>query len=148
MTDTFFTEEEETEQDERTVTLKRSQIKQLEEMAKAGKSATDRLAVLERENAFAKAGINLTDKRATYFQKGYEGELTPEAIKAEWEENFGQSSPEADPNEAAAHRRVAEASSGAEPPKSSITLDDIARAESPEEVLRMSGELGILPVRE
>lgn len=147
MTDQYLDEEEE-EQEERTVTLKRSQIRELEANAKAGRKAQERLAELERESAFMKAGIDLSDKRATYFQAGYAGELNPEAIKAEWDENFGQSSSEADPQEAAAHKRVAEASSGAEPPKSNLTLDDIARAESPEDVLRMSAELGLLPVRE
>lgn len=40
---------------------------------------------LRRENAFLKAGIDLTHKGAEYFLNGYKGELTTEAIRAEAE---------------------------------------------------------------
>jgi hypothetical protein len=35
-----------------------------------------------RELAFVKAGVNPADKKAAYFIKGYDGDLTPDAIKA------------------------------------------------------------------
>ena len=38
-------------------------------------------ATLKRENAFIKAGVPLDDPRMTYFVKGYDGELEPEAIR-------------------------------------------------------------------
>lgn len=147
MTDEFLEEEEEPE--ERTVTVKRSQIRELEQSAKAGRKALEKLAEFERRDAFVQAGIPMSDKRAAYFQKGYEGELTPEAIKAEWEESFGQSQePQTDPAEAAAHQRVAEASTGAEPPRTAFTLEDLNNAQSPEEVMQMAGAAGLLATRE
>lgn len=36
---------------------------------------------LKRENAFLKAGVNPEDSKAKWLVKGYDGELTPEAIK-------------------------------------------------------------------
>ena len=36
---------------------------------------------LRRELAFAKAGLPLDDPKMSYFIKGYDGELTAEAIK-------------------------------------------------------------------
>lgn len=65
-----------------TVTLKRSEIRNLEKRAKLADEAEARAAAAERSLAFAKAGIDLTDTKSNYFVKGYEGELDPEAIKA------------------------------------------------------------------
>jgi hypothetical protein len=41
-----------------------------------------RADALEREVAFLKAGVNSDDPRAKWFYKGYDGELTADAIKA------------------------------------------------------------------
>ncbi len=49
---------------------------QLREAAERGRKAL-------RENAFLKAGINPDDAKMKYFVKAYDGELDPEAIKAE-----------------------------------------------------------------
>lgn len=40
-------------------------------------------ATLRRELAFRRAGVDPDDPKAKYFVKGYDGELTAEAIKAE-----------------------------------------------------------------
>lgn len=45
--------------------------------------AKDELNLLKREKAFMKAGIDPDDPRLSYFVKGYEGDIAPEAIKAE-----------------------------------------------------------------
>ena len=48
--------------------------------------ATDaeaKLAQYERRDAFRSAGLDPDDTKVSYFVKGYEGELTPEAIAAE-----------------------------------------------------------------
>lgn len=56
--------------------------------------AEKRAAEAERKLAFAEAGINLADKRAQMFVKGYDGELEPEKVKAAWTDLFGESEPE------------------------------------------------------
>lgn len=54
----------------------RARIKELEADSK-------KAAGLEKELAFAKAGVDLEDHRtATYFVPGYKGEMTSEAIRA------------------------------------------------------------------
>lgn len=62
------------------------------ELARNQRAAEDRARELEakaaeadrasRELAFLKAGVNPDDPAARYFVKGYDGELTPDAIKA------------------------------------------------------------------
>lgn len=71
------------------VTLSRKQIRQLEKRAKAADEAVAELEQLKRERAFVQAGVPLDDRRSSYFIAGYQGEMTPEAIKARWAEDFG-----------------------------------------------------------
>ena len=47
--------------------------------------AEAKLASYERQDTFRSAGIDLSDPRAKYFVKGYEGELDVEAIRMEAE---------------------------------------------------------------
>lgn len=65
------------------VTIPRSNIRQLEKAAKAGAEAQAELVAVRRELAFRDAGINPTDPQAKYFMKGYDGEVTVDAIRAE-----------------------------------------------------------------
>lgn len=65
------------------VTIPRSNIRQLEKAAKAGAEAQVELAAVRRELAFRDAGIDPTVPQAKYFMKGYDGEVTVEAIRAE-----------------------------------------------------------------
>lgn len=58
-------------------------IKALREAAERGKQAERELDALRRENAFRRAGIDPDDKKASYFVKGYEGDLDPQAIQSE-----------------------------------------------------------------
>lgn len=67
----------------------REENKRLKKELKEERAKTERLAQLERERNFLHAGIPLDDKRAAYFVAGYQGEQTPEAIKAEWQATFG-----------------------------------------------------------
>lgn len=69
--------------------LTRKQIRQLEKQAKAGKEALEELEQLKKERAYVAAGIPIDDKRTPYFMAGYTGEMTPEAIRAKWAEDFG-----------------------------------------------------------
>lgn len=56
---------------------------ELRRAKKAKEKAERELAQLRRERAFAKAGIDPDDPRTAYFVKGYDGDITPEAIRAE-----------------------------------------------------------------
>lgn len=59
----------------------REHIKKLEGEAKAGREAADKVAVMERRLAFAEAGLGESPMRE-YFVKGYDGDTSPEAIRA------------------------------------------------------------------
>lgn len=62
----------------------RSQIRQLEEKAKKATELEARLVEMERRAAFSEAlGTAATDPKVKYFIKGYDGELTAEAIRNE-----------------------------------------------------------------
>lgn len=60
----------------------RARMKQLEKEAKELRKQVAEFAVTQRELAFAKAGIDPASPQAKYFVKGYDGDLTPEAIRA------------------------------------------------------------------
>lgn len=67
---------------DRTVTLKRSEIRALEKKAKGFDEATTKLASYERDAVFRKAGIDPDDAKQKWFVKGYDGELEVDKIKA------------------------------------------------------------------
>ena len=58
-------------------------IKELRARADQAAALEREVAALKRDKAFRQAGIDPDDKRASYFIKGYEGELDPQAIRAE-----------------------------------------------------------------
>jgi hypothetical protein len=74
---------------DRMATLPRKVVRRLEKEAQAGREAIARLEAMERESSFIKAGVPVDDPAAKYFVKGYEGEASPEAIKAAWDAAFG-----------------------------------------------------------
>ena len=61
-------------------------MKQLEKELQQSKQALTEAEAIKRENAFMKAGIPMDDPMAKYFVKGYDGEITPEAIRSAAEE--------------------------------------------------------------
>lgn len=89
---------------------------QLREAAARGKQKDERITSLERENAFLKAGIQTDDPKLAYFYKGYDGELSREAIiKAATDAGFiaaGQQSVEQQ-QQAQAEQQIQAASQGA-----------------------------------
>jgi hypothetical protein len=95
MSDTFEQYDDDEEQQQKMATLPRKEVRRLEKAAKEGREASERLAVLEREREFVKAGVPMDDPRTSYFVAGYSGELNPEAIKAEWSSAFGGGSADA-----------------------------------------------------
>ena len=54
----------------------------LRKAARRGAKAQKELEMLRKELAFYKAGISMDDPKMRYFVKGYDGEMTAEAIRA------------------------------------------------------------------
>jgi ribosomal protein L12E/L44/L45/RPP1/RPP2 len=79
-----------------------SEIKNLRKAAEENPILKAEKAALARENAFLKAGINTDDPKLAYFYKGYDGEMTPEAIKQAAITAGFLSAPAADPQQQAA----------------------------------------------
>lgn len=65
----------------RVVTLSRSDIKALEKKAKAAAENLARAEKAERALAFAQAGLDLSDPKTGYFVRGYEGDVSADAIR-------------------------------------------------------------------
>jgi len=77
-------------------------IKALRDKAKAADGLASEKSQLERKVAILEAGVNTTSPVGAMFLKSYEGELTPEAIKAAAAEVGlveGQPDPEPQPGE-------------------------------------------------
>lgn len=121
--------------DDETETGDSHDIRELRRKAKEADQLQARLATLERENAFAKAGVAVDDPKYKYFVKAYDGELSADAIKAELETIglAGQpparketSGPSAD--EIAAYERRSAGVAGAGAPKEMDWQDALAEA--------------------
>jgi ribosomal protein L12E/L44/L45/RPP1/RPP2 len=92
-------------------------IKSLRRAARGNKKLESENQILKRQLAFIKAGIDPDDPKMRYFVKGYEGELSAEAVRqAALEAGFLASQSSEDPQKqavASAEQRVASASHGA-----------------------------------
>jgi hypothetical protein len=91
------------------------QFRVMRQKANAHDAAEKRAAEAERKLAFVEAGVPLDDK-TTYFVKGYDGEITAEAIRAE-AQRIGVITTESQvtPQENEGLRQMAQASAGAPP---------------------------------
>lgn len=103
----------------------RAQIRQLEEKAKRAGDLEAELAQVKRDAAFARALGDIEHPARQYFEKGYDGELDPEAIKTaartaglltpaqpQAQEPPPEQRNDPTPAEMAAHARMAAASDG------------------------------------
>jgi hypothetical protein len=90
-------------------------MRELEQQVKAFEAKAKEAEAAQRELAFVKAGVNPDSAAAKYFVKGYDGELTPEAIRAAAEEaNLVSSEKKEVAGEQQAWNRVAQASRAGE----------------------------------
>lgn len=64
----------------------RARMKQLEKELQQSKQALAEAEAIKRENAFMKAGIPMDNPMAKYFVKGYDGDISAEAIRQAAEE--------------------------------------------------------------
>ena len=93
----------------------RARMRDLEQQVKAFEAKAKEAEAAQRELAFVKAGVNPDSAAAKYFAKGYDGELTPEAIRAAAEEaNLVSSEKKEVAGEQQAWNRVAQASRAGE----------------------------------
>jgi len=93
----------------------RARMRELEQQVKAYEAKAKEAEAAQRELAFVKAGVNPDSAAAKYFVKGYDGELTPEAIRAAAEEaNLVSSEKKEAAGEQQAWNRVAQASRAGE----------------------------------
>ena len=117
--------------------------------------ATDaeaKLAQYERRDAFRSAGLDPDDSKVSYFVKGYEGELTPEAIAAEaTAAGFLNGGPAAQPDtpvrydaELMAEKRIAMAGEGGDPVSNPDLDARIKATNSPEELKALMESEGYL----
>jgi len=112
----------------------RARMKQLEKEAKELRKQVAEFAVTQRELAFAKAGIDPASPQAKYFVKGYDGDLSPEAIRAAAEEAqlITPQPVQADPDKAAwqqTNRIAAGAETASEGPSWVKRIRDASSAE-------------------
>lgn len=125
----------------------------LRALRKAARERNDLEAQLNansRELAFAKADLDHADPRLKYFIKGYEGDLTPEAIRTQAEadgflkkmQQDPTPPPGANPREVQAQQRLARASSGANDTPAPELGDLIRQAKNPEEIMKLMVQAG------
>lgn len=106
-------------------TIHNAELRKLRKEAKEAQELKNQLAVLQREQLFARAGIPTDDPAAKYFVKGYDGPLDADAIRmAAIEARLIAATP-ANPQEVAGHQAAAAVASGATPP--SVAPDFQAR---------------------
>jgi len=123
--------------------------KQIEEQAAKAREAEARAAAAERELAFAKAGLDLSDPKIGYFTRGYDGDADPEKIKAAaLEAGFIGSQEPANtipPEELAQHQAAANLAAGASatPPDENAEYQAaMAAARSKDEALALMDRYG------
>ena len=126
----------------------RQQMRRLEKQVKDLKAANEAGQKAARELAFVKAGVNTDDPKAKYFLKGYDGELSADAIRAE-AEAAGLVAPKEAPAEdvpaaeQAAHRRQADAVAGGNLTGERDWDAEYAAAKTPEELIAVARARGI-----
>lgn len=133
----------------------RDHIKALERDLKATKAQLEETSaratqaeLLQRELMFLKAGVNPDEAKAKWFVKGYDGELTLEAIKSAATEaqilGATASAPTPpDRQQLAAHQQIAQASASASSPDAEAAYEAALRgARSPQDVVNISRQYG------
>ena len=120
----------------------RARMRELEQQVKAFEAKAKEAEAATRELAFVKAGVDPDSAAAKYFVKGYDGELTAEAIRAAAEEaSLIPSQKKEVVAEQQAWNRVAQASRAGE--TSDAPVDYVQRfnnAKSAEEVMALMAQ--------
>jgi len=115
----------------------RARMKQLEKETADLRKLVAESEVAKRELAFVKAGIDLTAPASKYFVKGYDGELSPDAIRDAAVEAQLISPPDSTPSreEANAWQRTAKIAAGTQTTQPPVDWTQrLNDARSPQEV--------------
>lgn len=117
----------------------RAQLRKVEQQLKAAEAKAKELETAARELAFVKAGVDLNAPVAKYFVKGYDGELSADAIRAAAQEaNLIQSAPQQDKVQAAEQQAWARVNSASQAGEKFEPVTDwaarMASAKSPGEL--------------
>lgn len=126
-------------QDQATRNPVRARMRELEDRNKALEAQAKEAEAAKRELAFVKAGVDPDAAAAKYFVKGYDGELTVEAIRVAAEEaNLIPSQKKEVAAEQQAWNRVAQASRAGETSDAPVDYSQrINNAKSSEEVMAL-----------
>lgn len=141
-------DDEEDVETQQSVTISADDLKNLRRLAEEAKEAQRKVETYERERAFTQAGIDLSDPKMGYFVKGYEGELSPEAIKQRAEAdgflvNGEQQAPSGpSQQEMGAHRQMANAAAGASGAPPFDMNAALAEAKTPEDIMQIMTQQG------
>lgn len=131
--------------DETPVSISAKDLKALRNIAKNASELQAQHEAAQRQLAFAKAKIDVTDPKMGYFIKGYEGELDPEKIRtAATEAGFISTQPDQQqipPQELSGHQRVADAAAGGSNNQPDLA-EQIRNAQSQEEVMAIMSQAG------
>jgi hypothetical protein len=133
-----MTEYDTDQQQDQQPELESEGIKQLRARAEKAAELERKVAEFERRDAFRDAGIDLSDKRNQYFVKGYDGELSAEAIKAKAIEDgfLTDGEQQQRDSELQAHQRADQATAG-EPPVATDYAAEIANAKDQTEIMQI-----------
>lgn len=131
------------DEEEGGVQLSSEDLRNLRKAAKERNELQAQIEQQKRELAFAKANLDLNDPKLGYFIKGYEGDLTPEAIRAQALADGFIQQQQASNEELNAQQRIANASSGAGETTDPGIIDKMRHASSVEEVMKLAAEAGM-----
>ena len=136
-------ENDESQGGDQKVEISVEDLRNLRAIAKTQTENDAKLAQLERENAFAKAKLDLDDPKMGYFIKGYEGDLEPAKImEAAIQAGFVAQQQQIPPGEMQGHQRLGDAAAGGEAGPPFDLSKAIAECKSPEEVMKVMTENG------
>lgn len=146
MTNTYVPDNDPDDDDVQVAQIPAHDLRNLRKAAKERDDMAAKLSARDRELAFAKAKLDLEDPRIRYFIKGYDGELSSEAIRAQAEEDgFLSAMADQKPDtsgEVRAQGRIANASAGAGQTKEPDLVEQIRNAQSQEEVMALMTQAG------
>lgn len=130
-----------------TVGISPEDLKNLRNKAREADRLQTENAAVTRELAFAKAKLDLDDPKMGYFVKGYEGEMTSEAIRQAAEDaGFLQTAPpppQVSAQEMAQHQQLGAASAGGTVPPPTDVGELLKNAQSVEEVMKIAAQAGL-----
>lgn len=131
--------------DDQPVSISAKDLKALRNIAKDANDLRAQNDAAQRQLAFAKAKIDVTDPRMGYFIKGYEGDLEPEKIRAAALEagflNTQQPQSQVPATELDGHQQMGQAASGGSSKPEDLT-EKIRNAQSQEEVMAIMTAAG------